>query len=116
MKCPRCLTVCTREDTRCLGCGAQFVENVAAMTPAVREKRAAWWALAALAVGTGLGPIVGDNITIIPRTPGGPNVNMILWACLGGGIGAVIGYALALARFRSERPAAALPEPVKNRT
>jgi hypothetical protein len=100
VKCPRCGTVNTAEDPRCVACLAPLGCSPAAQPAGGRGRRAARWGLVALAVGAGLGPILGDGITLVAKTPGGPNVNLILWVCLGGGIGAVVGYALGFAMTR----------------
>jgi len=96
VKCPRCRTVGTDEDVRCVSCRAPLGADGGRLPPAAVGGRVARLALLGLAVGAGLGPIVGDGIMLVPRTAGGPNVNLILWGCLGGGIGAAIGCALGL--------------------
>jgi hypothetical protein len=100
VKCPRCGTVNTADDPRCVACLALLGCNPAAQPVAIPGRRAARWGLVALAIGAGLGPILGDGITLVARTRGGPNVNLLLLACLGGGIGAVLGYVLGFAATR----------------
>jgi hypothetical protein len=102
VKCPRCGTVNTADDPRCVGCLAPLGYNPAARPAAAPGRRAARWGLVALAVGAGLGPILGDGITLVARTRGGPNVNLLLLACLGSGIGAVVGYVLGFATTRQK--------------
>ena len=103
MKCRRCLTVCTDDDERCPACRAPLYDEPAALPPAAVGRRAGRWGLVGLAIGVGLGPVLGGVLPLVPPSPGGLNVNLILWACLGGGMGAVAGYLLALARFRRPR-------------
>jgi hypothetical protein len=106
VKCPRCLTVCADEDDRCPACRAPLFDEPPALPPAAVGRRAARWGLVGLAVGAALGPVVGGGLPLVSPSPTGPNVNLILWACFGGGVGAVVGYVLGLARFRPRRAAA----------
>src|SRR5262245_19043175 len=74
VKCRRCGTVNTADDPWCVGCRVPLGLNPA-LLPTNRGRRAARWGLVALALGAGLGPILGDGMTLVARTPRGPNVN-----------------------------------------
>jgi len=100
VKCPRCLTVGTTDDVQCVACRAPLGDEPNAVRPVDRGRRAARLGLLFLAIGAGLGPMLGNGTPLIGRPAGGQTVNLLLWACLSGGLGAVLGYAIGWARSR----------------
>jgi hypothetical protein len=71
-----------------------------------RSRYAARLGLVSLAVGGGLGPLVGPltGVTIVkpPSAPGALDLNSLLWGGLGAAIGLALGYGLGMAVFRSK--------------
>lgn len=102
-KCRRCLTVAAADDRQCVACHAPLGDEPNARPPADRGRRLARFSLVGLAVGTGLGPLAGGSLTMVSSPTAGPIANLILCACLGGGIGAVVAYALGLVSHRQRR-------------
>lgn len=100
VKCPRCLTVGMADDLRCVACQAPLGGEPNRLPPVDRGRRLARFGLVGLVVGIGLGPVAGGGITLVNSPAAGPTANLILWACLGGGIGAAVAYALGLVSHR----------------
>jgi hypothetical protein len=103
------MAVCLDDDPQCPSCRARFVPDAEAQT-AVATRRPAYAArlgLVSLAVGGGLGPLLGPltGMTIAkpPTQPGALDLNSLLWGGLGAGIGLAVGYAVGLAVFRPKQ-------------
>ena len=103
-KCPRCRTVCSDDDGQCPACRAPIEDGPSELSPAARGRRASRLGLLCLALGAGLGPIIGSSLPLVARPAGGPDANLILWACLGGVVGAVAGYVLGLVTSNLRQP------------
>jgi len=109
MKCPRCLAVCLDDDPQCPSCRMSFAVDPVELPIARAARRSSYAArlgLVSLAVGAGLGPLVGPltGATIVkpPTAPGALDLNSLLWGGLGAAIGLTIGYGLGMAMFRSK--------------
>jgi len=94
VKCPRCLTVGTADDVRCVACQAPLWQEQSLPVPVNRGRRAARLALLFLAIGAAIGPLAGNGISLIGPRAAGTTVNLLLWGGLSGAIGAAAGYIL----------------------
>jgi hypothetical protein len=92
VKCPRCLSVCLESDPICFSCRRPFVGNAVAWTN-VGRSHASRLGLVLMVVGTCLGPVVGRAFMPGYSTELFDAPSLAL-AAAGGGLGALLGYAL----------------------
>lgn len=100
VKCPRCLTVNTADDPECVSCHAPLGDNPRSVRSVDGGRRAARFGLVCLAIGIGLGPVAGNGIVLLGPPNGGPTVNTIMWALLGGVTGMIAGCGIGWVKPR----------------
>ncbi len=103
MKCPRCLAVCLDTDPYCFSCRAPFGNNRNAPPGAENGKPpyATRLSMIFAVLGACLGPVLGKDLTLIPSSGGGLDLNQAMWAGIGGAVCGTLGFAIGAMLFGS---------------